>query len=228
MLSVTPLSPQPSREGPAPAAVASAIPQQCRTQQSRRRSLSLRAEHLLPASVYPSVVVVSHLLIALMSRVQVCIPVVPVAHACRPRAGEPARPPARCSVPAGSQLLYKNFGEIRNERLAALGPSLPCSGEQTKCKFSCGLSGLRRSAAQHPPAQQCRRPTPWCSVSPGELLAGRKQAAEAAGRRKGMHGSSSSPVGMLQSTVGVGVHALPTQLPSRPSLITRSCHGTEP
>lgn len=113
VLSVTPLSPQPSRQGPAPAAVASATLQQRRTQQSRRRSLSLGAEHPLPASVYPGGAVVSRLLIALMSRVQVCIPVVPVAHACRPRAGEPAGPPARCVVPAGSQLLYKLQGDSR-------------------------------------------------------------------------------------------------------------------
>lgn len=64
-------------------------------------------------------------------------------------------------------------------------------------------------------------------TSPGEVLAGRKQAAEAAGRRKGMH-RSSSPVRMLRCTVGVGVLALPTQLPSHQSHITWSCHGTEP
>lgn len=118
-ISIDSLSSQPSREGPAPAAVASATPQQCQTQQSRRRSLSLGAEHPLPASVYPGGAVVSCLLIALMSRVQVCIPVVPVAHACGPGAGEPACPPARCVMPAGSQLLYKLQGDSGREAFSA-------------------------------------------------------------------------------------------------------------
>lgn len=107
VLSVPPLCPQLSQEGPAPAAVASTTLQRCWTRQSRLRSLSLGAEH---PSVYLTGAVVSRLLTALMSRVQVCVPVVPVAHACQPRAGEPASPPAPCVVPAGSQLLYKLQG----------------------------------------------------------------------------------------------------------------------
>lgn len=59
-----PFSLQPPREGPAPAAVASSSPQRRRTQQSRRRSLSLGAEHPLRASVYPGGAVTSRLLIA--------------------------------------------------------------------------------------------------------------------------------------------------------------------
>lgn len=83
-------------------------------------NLSLGAKHPLPASVYPDGAVVSRLLIALMCRVQVCIPVVPVAHACRPRMAEPAGPPACGVVPAGSQLLYKLQGDSGRETFSTL------------------------------------------------------------------------------------------------------------
>lgn len=140
-------------------------------------------------------------------------------------ASQPVPQPAASCPQAHS--CSTNFRAIRGERLSELWPSLLCSGKQIECKCSCRLSGLRQSTAQRPPVLTRQRPVPPCSGSLGEILAGRKQAAEAAGRSKGMHGSS-SPMGMLRSTVGVGVLALPTQLPSHQSHITRSCRGTEP
>lgn len=103
--------------------------------------------------------------------------------------------PQACSCSAG-------FRELWDKKLPALRPSLPCRGWQTRCKCSSRLPGLQQSALRCPPALQRCHPTPSCSGSPGELLAGRKQAAEAAGRSKGMH-RSFSPAGMLRSTVGV-------------------------
>lgn len=162
-----------------------------------------------------------------MSRVQVRIPVVPVAHACRPRAGEPAGPPARCVVPAGSRPPYKLQGDSGRAAFPASAFPATLRLSTRNANAVAGLSGLRRSVARRPPALQRQRPTPSCGGSLGELLAGGKQAVEAAGGSEGVH-RSSSPVGMLRSTVGVGAVALPTQLPPHQSRITRSCHSTEP
>lgn len=129
------------------------------------------------------------------------------------------QPAASCPQARGRPT---NFREILDERLSLLRPSLPTLRLSTRnANPVAGLSGLRRSAARRPPALHRQRPTPSRGGSPGEILAGRKQAVEAAGGSEGVH-RSSSPVGMLRSAVGVGVGCA-----SHPAATSPVSHHTE-
>lgn len=224
VLSVPPLCPQLSQEGPAPAAVASTTLQRCRTRQSRLRSLSLGAEH---PSVYPTGAVVSRLLMALMRQgagVCSCCACCTRLPAPRWRASQSPSPLRRVRRLAAALQTSGSFW-IRGLQLF----SLPCLALARKLNGNAAAGCLACNEVPRGVRPHCNNDARRLrtETSPGEVLAGRKQVAEAAGRRKGMH-CSSSPVRMLRCTVGVGVLALPTQLPSHQSHITWSCHGTEP